>query len=152
VSRQIFAVETAAVLWALQSVADFLESVPTVPRRKLRAVSDTFGQRLARFRQARGLTQAELGESVGLSQRMVAYYESQSRRPPAHVLPEVARALRLSLDELLGLRPAEPEPAPRSARLRRKLRDIERLPAADRKAILKVLDAYLARYVPDAKP
>jgi transcriptional regulator with XRE-family HTH domain len=151
VSRQIFAVETAAVLLALQSVADFFESVPTVPRRK-RAVSETFGQRLARFRQARGLTQAELGESIGLSQRMVAYYESQSRRPPAHVLPEVGRVLRLSLDELLGLRPAEPEPAPRSARLRRKLREIERLPPADRKAILKVLDAYLARYVPDAKP
>jgi transcriptional regulator with XRE-family HTH domain len=52
-----------------------------------------FGERLARLRKARGLTQAALGESVGLSQRMIAYYKAQGGQPPGPILPELARAL-----------------------------------------------------------
>jgi len=106
---------------------------------------EPFGQRLARLRKARGYSQTELGELIGVSQRVMTYYECQSERPPAHLLPGLARLLSVSVDELLGLRPVKDTPAPRNTRLWRKLREVEKLPPGDRKAVLKILDGLLAR-------
>jgi len=106
---------------------------------------ETFGQRLARLRKARGFSQTDLGERVGVSQRVMTYYECQSERPPAHLLATLADALGVSVDELLGVRPVRQTPLPRNTRLWRKLRDIEKLPSGDRKAVLKILDGLLAR-------
>jgi len=109
--------------------------------RKARA-QESFGVRLARLRKARGLTQGELGDKVGLSYRMVAYYEGETDRPPAHVLPELARALEVGVDELLGLhapRTKAPEP-PVNLRLWRKLRLVENLPPADRRAVVRYIE------------
>lgn len=49
------------------------------------------------------------------------------------------------LGELLGLNPVEAEPSPRSTRPWRKLREIEKLPVGDRKAVLKILDGLVVR-------
>ncbi|MCI0407734.1 MAG: helix-turn-helix domain-containing protein [Acidobacteria bacterium] len=109
------------------------------------ASEETFGQRLARLRKARGFSQTELGELLGVSQRVMTYYERQSERPPAHLLPRLAEVLGVSLEELLGLRPTQDKPAPRNTRLWRKLRQIEKLPPGDRKTVLKILDSLLAQ-------
>src|SRR6266850_7260006 len=90
--------------------------------------AETFGQRLLRLRQARGYSQRELGDRVGVSQRMMTYYEREAEHPPAYLLPRLAEALGVSVDELMGVRPVkEPAAAPRNT-LWRKLRDIEKLP------------------------
>jgi transcriptional regulator with XRE-family HTH domain len=109
------------------------------------SADETFGDRLARLRKARGFTQTELGERIGLSQRMVTYYERRSGRPPAHVLPDLAAALKVSVDELVGYERLEEPAAPRNARLWRKLRDIEKLNEPDRKAVLRFVDALLVK-------
>ena len=116
----------------------------TLPAMKERTL-EGFGERLARLRKARGLTQQALGESVGLSQRMVAYYESQGGQPPGPILPELARALGVTTDELLGLEEiAEEElPSPREARLMKRLSRVAELPPADQKAVLRFVDALL---------
>jgi transcriptional regulator with XRE-family HTH domain len=106
---------------------------------------ETFGQRLARLRKARGFSQTELGELLGVSQRVMTYYECQSERPPAYLLPRLAEALAVTVDELLGVHPVKETPAPRNTRLWRKLRDVEKLPPGDRKAVLKFVDALLVR-------
>ncbi|HXI54417.1 MAG TPA: helix-turn-helix transcriptional regulator, partial [Polyangia bacterium] len=67
---------------------------------KQRGVKNVFGKRLAQLRKARGLTQTELGDKVGISFRMVAYYEGQTNYLPTHILPQLARALGVSVDEL----------------------------------------------------
>src|SRR6266508_150836 len=64
-----------------------------------------FGARLAELRKAAGYTQVEFAQDVGISQRMVAYYEDPAAHPPAHLLPDMARVLGVSADELLGLAP-----------------------------------------------
>jgi len=46
-----------------------------------------FGERLAGLRKAAGFTQVELAAELGISQRMVAYYESPAATPPANLLP-----------------------------------------------------------------
>jgi transcriptional regulator with XRE-family HTH domain len=115
-------------------------------RRTRPAPSETFGERLLRLRQARGYSQRELGDRVGVSQRMMTYYEREAEHPPAYLLPRLAEALGVTVDELMGVRPVkEQAAAPRNTRLWRKLRDIEKLPPGDRKAVLKFVDALLVR-------
>lgn len=100
-----------------------------------------FGSRLAQVRQGRGLTQAELGKAVGVSQRVIAYYETESRQPPGALLADLATALKVSTDELLGLKASTERRSPKRARLLKRLQKIEDLPAVDQRTVLRLLDA-----------
>ena len=125
--------------------AGSLERVRVVAKRKPQAQPESFGQRMAALRRARGLSQREFAGRLGISGRMVAYYEAQTDRPPARLLPEVARVLGVSIDQLLGFKRVETEPVGLSTRLWKRLRQIDMLPPAERKAILKILDGLLER-------
>ena len=100
-------------------------------------------RRLTALRQSRRLTQIALGRAAGISQRLVAYYERESAQPPGALLVGFARALQVSADELLGLAPVRETTSPKPARLLKRLRRIEELPAADQRAALKLVDAML---------
>lgn len=104
---------------------------------------DGFGARLAELRQARGLSQDELAALVDVSRRVIAYYEVQSAQPPGALLVDLARALKVSTDELLGVKPVRETLSPKTARLLKRLRRIEELPPADQRAVLKLVDAMI---------
>lgn len=106
---------------------------------------EEFGARLAFLRKARGFTQASLGEALGASQRVIAYYEGETDRPPAHLLNEICEALGVTMDELMGTKPLRKIQAPQNGHLWRKLKRVEKLPPADRRTLLKVLDGLLAK-------
>ncbi len=125
------------------------ETAPTLAfdmalaRKKALVPHETTGQQVRRRRLARGLAQAVLGKAVGLSERMVAYYEAQGGVPSAELLRKFADALDVSTDALLGrtaTRRESPEPQI-NLRLWRRVRRIEELPSHDRKTILKMIDA-----------
>jgi transcriptional regulator with XRE-family HTH domain len=100
---------------------------------------------MAGLRKARGLTQAQLAQRIDISRRMVAYYEGQSDRPPAHVLDRLAAVLGVSADQLLGRRQTAGDvQIPFDVRIWRRLRIVEKLPPADRNAVIKYAEA-LAR-------
>lgn len=105
-----------------------------------------FGERLASIRKSRGLTQADLSEKVGVSRRVIAYYEGAAAQPPGPLLLDLANVLRVSVDQLLGRRVIKDIPDPKAARLLNRLRKIESLPIRERKAILLVLDGLLAKH------
>jgi transcriptional regulator with XRE-family HTH domain len=73
-----------------------------------------FGERLAQLRKAAGYTQVQLAEHIGLSQRMISYYEKTDDHPIAKVLRHFARALEVSTDELLGVAPMSGKPRRRT--------------------------------------
>lgn len=104
-----------------------------------------FGERLVKLRKEAGFTQQELGDEIGVSRRMIAYYESQSAHPPTHMLPAIAKALRLTTDELLGATPIKKQTRPGNSRLLRRLQQIEQLDASDKRQILQVIDAFIER-------
>lgn len=112
-------------------------------RRTVFSALDGFGSRLAALRQSRGLTQTELGDAAGVSQRVIAYYETESTQPPGALLVDFARALHVTTDALLGLKPMTDTLAPKTARLLKRLQRIEELPPADQRAVLKLVDAML---------
>lgn len=106
----------------------------------------SFGERLAQLRKAAGYTQVELAAELGVSQRMVAYYESPQATPPAHLLPQIATALGVSIDALYG-RVAKRRLVKQDgdSRLRRRLLAIEKLDAGEKRQVLQLLDAFIER-------
>jgi len=106
--------------------------------------AESFGQRMARLRKDAGFTQRDLAAQLGISQRMVAYYEAQAEHPPTHIIPALAQLLGVSADELLGLRPIKPSRAANPT-LWRRLRQIEKLPSRDKRQLLGLIDTFLDR-------
>ncbi len=105
-----------------------------------------FGARLAQLRKAAGYTQQQLADEIGATRRMVAYYEGESEHPPANLLIDLAKALSVSTDELLGMRVGRAKattPAV-STRLERRLKLIERMPPKPKQQLLGLIDTFLA--------
>ena len=116
-----------------------------MPKRKAPAAA-TFGQRLVALRKAAAMTQQELADEVGVSRRMLAYYEGQSEHPPTTLLPALAQALHVSTDELLGLTPPlRPNGRVRDNRMQRRLQQIAGLPTEERRQIMQLVDAFIER-------
>lgn len=109
-------------------------------------IVEGFGERLSQTRRSRGMTQAELGQAVGVSNRVIAYYEADGAQPPGAMLVDLAKNLRVSTDQLLGLKPAKEKTSPRTARLLKRLQKIEALPPADQRTVLKILDSLLVTH------
>lgn len=61
------------------------------------------GERVRALRKARGWRQAELGEKIGLSHKAISTLESGRRGISVEKLIELAYALRVSTDYLLGI-------------------------------------------------
>lgn len=64
-----------------------------------------FGKHLAQLRKDAGYTQQELADEIESSRRVIAYYETESTHPPANLLVDLAKALNITTDELLGVKP-----------------------------------------------
>ena len=106
----------------------------------------SFGERLAGLRKTAGFTQIELAAELGVSQRMVAYYESPAATPPANLLPQIAAALGVLIDELFGVgakRRLVKQDG--DSRLRRRLLAIEKLDVAEKRQVLQVIDTLIER-------
>lgn len=120
-------------------------AMPRKPRPKQDHVVKAIGERLARFRKERGVTQVELAEELGVSQVNVSAYERGLLRFPSDLLARAAQVLTVSADELLGLS----QPRARasqfglpSTRLQRRLRLLEDLPRRDQDALSHLLKAF----------
>lgn len=107
--------------------------------KKKKTISE-FGKRLAYFRKAKGLTQQELGDLVGVTYRVIAYYEGETKYPPARLIVPLAGALGVSTDELLGVKETKTDFVVCNAALRRRLKVVEELPKKDQKTILQYID------------
>ncbi|MCC7487871.1 MAG: helix-turn-helix transcriptional regulator [Burkholderiales bacterium] len=132
---------------ALQSSPSFTDRCPKMPRKLHAEAAAGFGPRLASLRKAAGYTRVELAQELGISQRMVAYYESPHANPPANLLPKTATALNVSIDTLFGKPAAKPRLAKQEgdSRLRRRLLQIEKLDVAEKRQVLQLLDAFIER-------
>jgi transcriptional regulator with XRE-family HTH domain len=67
-------------------------------------LKETFGQRLASIRKAKGYTQTEIAKKTGLTQGLISDYELDKLRPYHEVIIRFALALDVQTDELLGLK------------------------------------------------
>jgi transcriptional regulator with XRE-family HTH domain len=125
---------------------DVIQEGSVMPKRKMQLKEkgeESFGERLARLRKAAGFSQRELATELGISYRMVAYYEGETEHPPTHLLPHLAKALGVSADELMGLEKTKKNGRTQDTRLWRRFSQVEKLPPPKRKQIVQILDAFL---------
>lgn len=99
-----------------------------------------FGKQIAALRKSSGLTQQQLGEKIGVSKRVIAYYEGETKYPPAHLIIPLSQALNITTDELLGAKELKDTTDPKLANLWRKLKAIESFSEKDKKAVLHLVD------------
>lgn len=104
---------------------------------------ESFGRRLARLRKAKGYTQVELAEKMGIIQVLVSDYELDKLRPYHDMVARFAQALDVSADELLGLKPSKHNGDAPSLKILRRVKKIDALPATQQKFILKTIDSLL---------
>jgi transcriptional regulator with XRE-family HTH domain len=100
------------------------------------------GERIRELRKRQGMSQAELAAELGLNQTAVSDYETGAARIHAAMLAALARVLRTSADELLGLSSARiargTGPAP-DRRFLRRLERLDRLSRRDQQALLNTI-------------
>jgi len=112
-----------------------------------RSISETMpplGMRIASFRKKRGFTQSQLAEIVGISRNVIADYENDRIRIYDEMIARLAVALKITTDELLGLKnQSAVEDDQLSLRFVKRVRAIQKLPESEQKAIIKILDLAL---------
>lgn len=104
---------------------------------------ESIGYRLARLRNERGYSQRDLARETGISHRMIAYYEKQAQYPPTHVLPILAKALGVSLDQLFGMNKIKKDESNKDMRLWRRFSQIEKLDVKEKRKIIQLLDTFI---------
>jgi transcriptional regulator with XRE-family HTH domain len=114
-----------------------------MPRKK--QPQTEFGEKLVALRRQRGLTQVQLSEASGITQRAISYYETMPGYPAAPAIIALAKALRVSSDELLGLKPLPRAVAavqqPEERRLWKQFRRVAALPERDQRAVLRLINS-----------
>jgi transcriptional regulator with XRE-family HTH domain len=102
------------------------------------------GSRLRRIRETRDATQVQLAKLLGVTQSNVSEMERGIRTVTSHLAVKLAKALRVSIDEILIGSNGTAEKTPlRSVKLLRRVQRIEALPEPRQRVVLKVLDALI---------
>jgi transcriptional regulator with XRE-family HTH domain len=109
-----------------------------------KAGDQAFAKRLAAIRRLRGMTQIDLAEAAGTTQRAVSYYENAFGFPPAPQLVALAKALHVTTDELLGVKSIKPDARaedPETRRLWKKFQQVSELPDKDQRAVIRLINS-----------
>ena len=106
----------------------------------------TFGNRLAQLRKSRGTSQVELAAAVGVTQGLISLYEKGISDPTGPVLAELARALHVSTDALLGIKPLKStgEADTRTRSLWKRFQKMRQLPRQDQRAVIRLLNSLVS--------
>ena len=62
----------------------------------------SMGKNIAYFRKSKGYTQEELGSKLGVTNQAVSKWESETSMPDVMILPRIANALDVTLDDLFA--------------------------------------------------
>lgn len=104
-----------------------------------------FGRRLAAFRAAKGITQYELAEALGITRNLVVYYERAAKNPSLETVKKIADFFGVTVGEMLNdtapAMPAKPGPAAQIVQLAERA---AKLPRSEQKVVIKMLEGVLA--------
>jgi transcriptional regulator with XRE-family HTH domain len=119
--------------------------MPTPPKSPIVSKKDV-GERLRTLRIERGLTQVQLAEMVGTHQTALSQVEVGRRGVSLDQILKLARALKVTPDQILGETPPPNGTRPQSGRLLKRIERIEALPQAKQRALLQMIDAFIEKH------
>jgi len=101
------------------------------------------GENIRKYRKALGLTQIQLAEKLGTTQFVITNYERGTNNPLTSSLPDIAKALGVSIDQLFGFgAPAELKSGvKKSSREGKLLAAFQKLTPAQQRLILQQVEA-----------
>lgn len=79
-------------------------------------MNETIGSRISKFRKAKGMTQEELANIMGVSSQAVSKWENDASCPDISLLPQLCKTLGVSTDELLTGKKSEVKMIPAQER------------------------------------
>ncbi len=120
-------------------------------RRDINPVEAAIGARLRQLRHDRGITQVELAEKIGIHQSVLSECERGEVRLHGALVVRLAKALKVSTDEILGLQKVEEKRPPRNRRFSRRLERIEKLSRSKQRVIIEMVDAFLDKHSPNGR-
>jgi len=97
------------------------------------------GQRLKNIRLNRKMSQKEMAEALGITNKLLSAYEIGRLRVPIEVIVRYARALEVTTDDILNVDVGENP----SAALLQKFRKIQGMPISQQKVILETMDTFI---------
>ena len=74
-----------------------------MPDRDISLIESALGRSLANLRKAKGLTQKDLAQKLGVTQSVVSDYERAQLRLHGELIIQLVSILKVSADELLGI-------------------------------------------------
>lgn len=107
----------------------------------MKKIKTELGKKLAHIRKEKGLTQIELAKMTGISNRMIAHYETKASTIPIEKLALIAKAMQISLDEISGIKEINNiKPLKeKNSRVRTKLLEVEKFPAKEKNQVLSLI-------------
>jgi transcriptional regulator with XRE-family HTH domain len=114
------------------------------PPKNIEVSKKEIGKRIRTIRHRLGMSQAKLAETLGTHFTAISQIERGLRGVTIHQAIKLARALRVSTDEILldGSR-SKKTTSLRTGRLLRRLELVEKLPPSEQKALIGHLNALL---------
>lgn len=111
-----------------------------------------FSRNLIAWRKQKGLSQRDLAQASGISFRMVAYYETHNVIPPADKLDQLAKALEVSVADLINPQLETASVVQLSTRSLKKLQLLEQLTPEDQRKVMDYARALLSQQTPQNAP
>ncbi len=106
------------------------------------------GAHLLALRMAAGLSQTQLAKFLGVSQGNITFWEWSDKPPRGDVLPKMAKALGVSVDELLletASRQLDRRPGP-VGEVQRAFDEVRRLPRKQQRKVVEMVTALVDQY------
>jgi transcriptional regulator with XRE-family HTH domain len=98
-----------------------------------------FAENLIAIRKSKGISQRDLAKISGISNRMIAYYESHTVIPPIDKLEKLASALKVSIAELLDSNLSDKKFIKLNTRTLKKIELLEQLTMEDQRKVLDLI-------------
>lgn len=102
----------------------------------------SFGKNLEKLRKDNKVSQARLGEVLGITQQMVSNYEKESSQPNIELLVKMADFFKVSIDALVGYSPVNSEEM--VTQRERLLNYYDRLTEADRDKCFTIMQTIIS--------
>lgn len=103
------------------------------------------GAKLLKLRLEAGISQMELADLIGEPQQNVAYWERSEKPPRSDVLPKIAKALGVKVEDILNIEVETPKKNGPTGRLQVVFEEVSRLSRGQQQKIIEVVSAIVAQ-------
>lgn len=105
-----------------------------------------FGERIVAAREEAGLSQKELSEKMGITQRALSWWEREPVALKPDQMAQLATALGVSADYLLGVEKDRKRGQGPVGKARRLFETVSKLPRHQQEKVLAILEPFITQY------